>query len=102
MSSRHTWQEVKASRPDTPARRAAYERARLAHEIGAKVRALRESRGISQAELARRLGTRQPVISRLELGGAEPRLDTLERVSAALDAELVVNFRPRDVAAVCV
>ena len=94
MSQRNTWQALKARRPDTPERRAGYERARRAHELGAKVRAMREARGISQSELAQRMGTTQSVIARLELGGVEPRFDTLERVGAALDMDLVVDFRP--------
>jgi ribosome-binding protein aMBF1 (putative translation factor) len=95
MSERQTWSAIKQQRPDTPERRAGYERARRAHELGAKVRQLREQRGISQAELARRMGTTQSMIARLELGGVEPRLDTLDRVSAALDADVVIEFRPR-------
>ena len=94
MSQRNTWQALKARRPDTPERRAGYERARRAHELGAKVRAMREARGISQSDLAQRMGTTQSVIARLELGGVEPRFDTLERVGAALDMDLVIDFRP--------
>ncbi len=99
MTERRTWSAIKAQRADTPERRAGYERARLAHELGAKVRALREARGLSQAELARRMGTTQSVIARLELGGAEPRLDTLRRVCAVLDADLTVELSPHGAAA---
>jgi transcriptional regulator with XRE-family HTH domain len=42
--------------------------------------------GLSQAELATRLGCAQPDVSRLELGKVDPRLSTLERYAAALDA----------------
>ena len=45
------------------------------------------------------MGTTQSVIARLELGGVDPRLETLHRVGAALDADLVLDFRPHDVAA---
>lgn|SRR5579885_965569 len=98
MAERRAWSAIKAMRPDTPERRAGYERARLAHELGAKVRALREARGLSQAELAQRMGTTQSVIARLELGGAEPRFDTLRRVCAVLDADLTVEMSPREAA----
>lgn len=95
MSERQTWSAIKQRRPDTPERRAGYERTKRAHELGVKARELREQRGLSQAELARRMGSTPSMIARIELGGVEPRLNTLDRVSAALDADVVVEFRPR-------
>ena len=80
----------------TPEMMAAYERAGQALEIGKRICQLREARGISQAELARRMGTTQSMIARLGLVGAEPRSDTLNRVCRALDLELVVDFRSRE------
>ena len=96
MGVQKTWRQFRAERRDDPAYRAAYHRARHAYEIGRKVRELREARELTQAELAARMGSSQSVIARLELGGAEPRLDTLERVAQALDAALVLDLRPRE------
>ncbi len=95
MRERVTWQELRSTRPDTPEYHAAYDRARRAFELGAAVRRLREERGISQSELARRIGWKQPALARLEAGGAEPRLDTLDLVSGALDMDVIVEFRQR-------
>jgi len=54
---------------------------------------LRTEAGLSQRELAVKMGTTQSVISRLEEGGgARNRLDTLARVATALDRHLVVSF----------
>jgi transcriptional regulator with XRE-family HTH domain len=47
------------------------------------VRRARRAAGLTQSELARRLGVTQPVIARLERSGANPRLNTLDRVAAA-------------------
>ena len=49
-------------------------------------------RGLSQAELARRIGLSRSVIARLEAGGVEPRLTTLDRVAQALGVGLDVQF----------
>lgn len=87
------WDDVKAER-DTPAARAGYDRARRAFEFAEQVRTLREQAGVSQVELARRMGTSQSAVARLEAGGTMPTLDTLERVAAALGARLVVELRP--------
>lgn len=53
----------------------------------------RQKRGLSQTELAKRVGTKQPVISRLESGAGNPTLDLLRRVAKALDTELHVSLR---------
>lgn len=57
-----------------------------AARIGSRVRSLREQRGLSVAELARRAGLLRPNLSRLESGKHAPTLDTLERVAAAMGA----------------
>jgi transcriptional regulator with XRE-family HTH domain len=47
---------------------------------------LRDARlaaGLTQAEVARRMGTTQPVVARLERPGANPRFATLERALRA-------------------
>ena len=53
----------------------------------------RLKRGWSQKQLADQVGTRQPVISRLERGEANPSLAFLRRVADALDTELHVSLR---------
>jgi transcriptional regulator with XRE-family HTH domain len=51
--------------------------------------------GISQRELAELCGTTQSAIARIERGARPPRIDTLARIAAALDCELVIELRPR-------
>ncbi len=55
----------------------------------------REKAGLTQAELARRVGTKQPALSRLERGGFRTAtVDTLKRIAHALDSELVITLQP--------
>ena len=56
--------------------------------IGARLR-----KKLSQKELARRIGTKQPVISRLENMQSYPTLSLLERISNALDTKLHIYYR---------
>jgi transcriptional regulator with XRE-family HTH domain len=58
------------------------------------IRTRRLELGLSQSQLARRAGMSQPVISRLEEGGGVPTLRVLDRLAAALDADLVVALTP--------
>src|SRR3989338_6125168 len=53
----------------------------------------RIKKNFSQKELARRIGTKQPVISRLENMESYPTFSLLERISKALDTKLHVYFQ---------
>ncbi|WP_227995977.1 helix-turn-helix domain-containing protein [Glycomyces albidus] len=55
----------------------------------------RHELGLSQVELADRAGMTQPQLSRLEGGGVTPTIPLLERLAAALDVDLVIDFAPR-------
>jgi transcriptional regulator with XRE-family HTH domain len=57
-------------------------------EVGGRVRALREERGISLSELARRASVGKATLSGLETGSRNPTLETLQSVAAALDLPL--------------
>jgi transcriptional regulator with XRE-family HTH domain len=84
---------VKRDRKAPIARRTGYRRAKEAFEISERVRQVREDRGLTQAELAARIGSTQPALARLEAGGVMPSLDTLHRIAEALGLELVVDLR---------
>ncbi len=60
----------------------------LSSRVGRKVRSIRESRGMSLRELARRTGMAPANASKLETGKHEPKLETLERVASALGTSL--------------
>jgi ribosome-binding protein aMBF1 (putative translation factor) len=71
---------------------AAYEATRLALDVGDKVRDAREAAGISQRELAARMGTSQAAVARLEAGGVGATLTTLQKVASALDLKVTVEL----------
>lgn len=53
----------------------------------------RRELGLSQTDVAARMGTSQSAVARLESGGADVRLTTLERYAAAVDRELDWRLR---------
>ena len=56
----------------------------------------REKAGITQAELAKRLGTKQPALSRLERGGfTKATVETLKKIADALDMRLIIKMQAK-------
>lgn len=58
------------------------------------IRAARARHGLSQARLARRVGTRQSAISRLEADEVSPSVETLALVMRAMGEELELRAGP--------
>jgi len=56
----------------------------------------REAAGLTQEELARRMGTKQPALSRLERGGFQKaNIETLRKIAEALNGRLIVKIEPK-------
>ena len=95
MTAEHSAYEVLArERRGSEQYRQGYAEARRAFLIGRAVRERRLALGLSQTELAARAGMTQPALSRLEAGGVVPTIPLLERISMALDADLIVEIAP--------
>jgi transcriptional regulator with XRE-family HTH domain len=67
-------------------------------EPGYQIARLRIQRGLTQAQLAELVGTRQPSIARLESGQSHPSLSFLQRVAGVLQARVEVNLVPLEAA----
>jgi predicted transcriptional regulator len=50
--------------------------------------ARRRTAGLSQGEVAERMGTSQPAVARLEAGQVDARMSTLQRYADAIGAQL--------------
>lgn len=61
-------------------------------KVGVMLRQARESAGLTQEELARRLKTKKTAISRIENHAEDIKLSTLERVAIALGKRLQVSI----------
>jgi transcriptional regulator with XRE-family HTH domain len=91
MSGHTRWEDIKKRLPEPSPER----RAKIAFEnaLGQLIYDLRIGAGLSEQELAERMGTTSEVISDLEVGGgAENRIDTLTRIAQALNRHLVLSF----------
>jgi ribosome-binding protein aMBF1 (putative translation factor) len=75
----------KANSPDAKGLREAF---RSRCQLAVQLINLREKRGLSQSELARRTGVNQAEISRIERGSGNPTERTLLKLANALGADL--------------
>ena len=70
-------------------RRMSGERRRLVADLAEQ----RRWAGLSQTEVAARMGTSQSAVARLESGDADVRVSTLERYAAAIGSQLTWQAR---------
>jgi UDP-N-acetylglucosamine 1-carboxyvinyltransferase len=65
------------------------------HAVGARLRSLRQEAGLTQAAVARHLGTTQSAIARLEAGQQRLSLPSVKRIATVLgcDVALVIAHR---------
>jgi transcriptional regulator with XRE-family HTH domain len=94
LSELKTNDEILQEELQDPEFRAEWERTALARAVALAVVRYRGDRGLSQRNLAERLGMKQPQVARLELGEVNPSMETLMRVSAQLGIEFTIDVRP--------
>lgn len=78
-----------------PEFRAEYEKAEVEF---APIRAILDARmkkGMTQAQIAKKMGTTQSAIARVESGRSHPTIPYMQRLADALDMRLDVRFLPR-------
>jgi ribosome-binding protein aMBF1 (putative translation factor) len=87
------FREMALRRADDQAARMAEDRGRLVRELAEQ----RQAAGLSQTEVAARMGTSQSAVARLESGVADVRASTLERYAAAVGGQITWKLdRPNE------
>lgn len=77
-----------------PKYRKAYEALEDELAMAKAIIAARNRAGLTQMELARKMGTTQPVVARMEGGGIQPSLRTFQRLAQATGSKLTIRFEP--------
>jgi ribosome-binding protein aMBF1 (putative translation factor) len=73
---------------------AAVPEAQLRGELADMLYKMRVEAGLTQTELARRMGSRQSFVSAVERGAKVPTLDTLQRMANAAGQRLKLSLEP--------
>jgi transcriptional regulator with XRE-family HTH domain len=92
MTTNIRFEDWEAERMRDPEFRAAVERLEPIYQVTR----LRIMRGLTQAQLAELVGTKQSSIARLESAKSEPKLSFLRRVVEALGARLELRVIPQE------
>ena len=87
------WDDFEKELMARPGFKEALEETRLEYEIARALIKARLEKGLTQAEIARRMNTKQSVISRVENARTMPSLAFLKRLATVLDASLQVQFK---------
>ena len=87
-----TYSSLKKELLKNPEVKAAYDALEPEFELAAAIIRKRLEKKMSQAALAKKMGTKQSAISRLESGEYNPSLTLLRKVAKALDSKLKVSF----------
>jgi ribosome-binding protein aMBF1 (putative translation factor) len=93
MNQEMDWKEYEKILMQRPRFKEALEETQLEYEIARAIIKARIERGLTQAEIAKRMHTKQSVISRVENAKTVPSLSFLKRLADALNASLQVQFK---------
>lgn len=91
-ASTRPYEDIKAELLRDPEVKAEYDALEPAYQVTCR----RIELGLTQVQLAKKVGTKQPGISRLESGNSNATIDLLQRVAEALDCRLDIKLVPME------
>ena len=72
-----------------------YEEMKMEFNIAKEIIKLRTKFGLTQRQLAEKVGIKQPQLARIETGKQLPRLDTLKVIAESCGYEVVIKLVPK-------
>ena len=87
-----SWEDVKKELLKDPSVYKEYKSLEPEYKIISQMIKIRIEQGLTQKELAEKIGTRQSNISRIESGKYNPSLEFLKKVAKGLNKELIVSL----------
>ena len=88
-----SWKDHKAEMMKDPEFKKAYDDLELEFKLISAILDQRIRKGVTQKQLAERIGTKQSAIARFESGTSNPTLAFVKKLSEALDLKLTVHGR---------
>lgn len=88
-----TWKVLREELLKDPEVRKEYERLGPRYELISQLIGARLKSGLTQAQLAKKIGTKQSAIARIEGGDSNPSIAFLEKLTQALGSKLIIQLR---------
>lgn len=86
------WEQLKAELLKDKEVKKEYDRLGPRYQAISAIISARINKGLTQKELAQKLGTKQSAIARFETGNINPSLGFLEKIATVLGYKLTVRF----------
>lgn len=87
------WEVLKAEWMKDEEFKKEYERLAPRYAIISQLIEARAKKGLTQKELAQKIGTKQSAIARLEAGNVNPTIDFLNKIASVLGTKLTIQLR---------
>ncbi|MBI2018891.1 helix-turn-helix transcriptional regulator [Candidatus Daviesbacteria bacterium] len=87
------WKTVKKELLKNEEVKREYERLKPRYALISQLIETRNKRGLTQADLAKKVGTKQSAIARLESGNSNPSVDFLDKLTQALGSKLIIQVQ---------
>lgn len=88
-----TWKVLKEELLQDSEVRKEYDKLKPRYELISQLISARTRKGLTQAQLAKKMGTKQSAISRIEGGDANPSIAFLEKLTKALESKLIIQVQ---------
>ena len=88
-----SWQDFDKKLVSNPKLAKIIAKSEAMHQLTRSIIQLRLSKKLSQSELAIKIGSKQPAISRLESGNSWPSFSLLQKIAVATGSKLTVTFQ---------
>lgn len=86
------WEDMEKKWMKDPKFVRAWEKVEPEYQLARAIIGARIKRKLTQAQLAKKIGSKQPVISRIEAMTELPNISLLKRLAQALDSRLEIRF----------
>lgn len=87
------WEDLEKELLSDPATKKEFDRLAPRYAVISQLIAARNKKGLTQAQLARKMGTKQSAIARLESGNINPTIGFLDKVASVLEVNLTIRLQ---------
>lgn len=86
------WEDLKKELLSDPETKREYDKLAPRYAVISELIAVRIKNNMTQADVAKKIGTKQSAIARLESGNTNPSVDFLHKIAEAMGYRLTIHF----------